>query len=85
MTEDEAKTKWCAFSRFAFPNGATANREGEMDEMHPYMHKATRCVGSSCMMWRETDNEPVPKCQPAGSQEPVTYHAAGYCGLAGKP
>lgn len=70
MTEDEAKKKWCPFSRtgiYVGTGGIAVNRhvadepggrEGAFDE--------TRCLGSGCMAWRlRMGNEHY-----------------GYCGLA---
>ena len=43
MTEDEAKTKWCPFTRaWALNSGATNRRPGETHN----------CMGSGCMAWR---------------------------------
>lgn len=77
MTEEEAKTKWCPFSRYAFPSGVTANREGQCETMHPHMERATRCIGSDCMAWRE-DLTRDEASQGFAAQ-------SGHCGLAGKP
>ena len=66
MTEDEAKRKWCPMVRFAGAQVAF-NRDTQTPEY------VTRCIGSECMMWRET------------SAPPITGKFHGYCGLGGKP
>lgn len=43
MTEDEAKTKWCPFTR------------GETSALR--LASSSSCVGSLCMAWRWTDVE----------------------------
>ena len=74
---DEAKTKRCPFSNATMPCGTVAgNRDAstgyDAENMHPYQVAATRCVGSSCMAWRDHF---------IGNGN--AHH--GYCGLAGKP
>lgn len=77
MTEQEAKTKWCPFTRLA-EHGAprtVANRfvEAESD------WGVTTCLGSSCMTWRWSflvdENGGLIR-----SNETDT--PTGYCGLA---
>ena len=83
MTEDEAKTKWCPFTRVA-NGGVATNRDfdngGDLDAW-PQFKLATACVGSACMAWVQTDNE-APPSKP-GDPEPV-YKSAGRCGLVGR-
>lgn len=50
MTEDEAKTKWCPMTRVGHVAGMAINRHP--DERDFYVE--TRCVASSCMMWRDS-------------------------------
>lgn len=56
MTEDEAKTKWCPFSRQAvvvsrdLGTAATTNRDGG----EHYGAENCLCIGSACMAWRWT-------------------------------
>lgn len=62
MTEEEAKTKWCPFVRFASDVAGEArfnrgnvdpmNLTGEGDDFVP------RCIASACMAWRPL--EPAP-------------------------
>ena len=83
MTEDEAKTKWCPFSRVvaSVSADAAANRWPDTGgawldakgQPHPF------CVASECMAWRAqpqrweyTEREKLAPVQ-------------GYCGLAGNP
>jgi hypothetical protein len=75
MTEGDAKRKWCPFSRYAYPDGATGNREPDNKYVHPFTLAATRCLGSGCMGWRWD----VSACQKGPDVD------EGYCGLAGKP
>lgn len=45
MTEDEAKTKWCPFSRVShFDHAANRDSDGAPDG---------RCLASGCMAWRQ--------------------------------
>ena len=75
MKEDTAKTKWCPMTRVGDVNlGGSTNVE----------HNNINCIASGCMMWRETDNEYIPKASfPSDDSKPISY-PAGYCGLAGK-
>lgn len=58
MTEDEAKTKWCPFSRtglHAGAGGVSVNRSVGDGTDGPFdVIKVTRCFASACMAWRET-------------------------------
>lgn len=47
MTEEEAKTKWC-------PLAENGSRGGNIhDRMNGETPAGLRCIGSSCMAWRE--------------------------------
>lgn len=70
MTEAEAATKWCPFSRIA--EGANRGVAG-CNETH--------CYGSACMAWRQ---EIVATTETDQDGEHVEARI-GYCGLAGKP
>lgn len=53
MTEDEAKTKWCPFSRVGYPGGdmssASPNRTVIGTDT---LNGANFCIASACMAWR---------------------------------
>ena len=55
MTEDEAKTKWCPFVRYAIVSkyvvSSGANRLGDDVGYHENASQC-RCIGSACMAWR---------------------------------
>jgi len=50
MTEDEAKTKWCPFVRFAIPtqSGAVSGYNRTTGNMTDGWNA---CIGSKCMAW----------------------------------
>ena len=73
MTEEEAKTKWCPMVVFMLGGGQVRNRDACYDVA------GTHCIGSSCMMWRETGR--VRLFEPINGPHEVVQ---GYCGLAGK-
>ena len=74
MTEDEAKTKWCPFTKIAA-------LEGTSDVGLP---RAALCIGSACMAWRWTHHLVGNDFQPP-SEWPAERTDNGYCGLAGRP
>jgi len=83
VTEQEAQTKWCPFSRVAGMfevEGENhpvygSNRFGNPFWRAPHdMKTATMCIGSGCMMWRQGPHGEGDKGSPTG-----------YCGLAGAP
>lgn len=76
MTEEEAKTKWCPFSRFYSTTGAF-NRSGDG------IDRASKCIGSGCMAWRWI-KDPVTDLFTHGKELPDYKGEHGYCGLAGK-
>lgn len=76
MTEAEAMTRWCPFSRTARYEGTPINRNvGEGYAKH------TLCLASDCMAWR-WQSKPFANVQP-GETGPAA--GSGYCGLAGAP
>lgn len=55
MTEADAKTKWCPFSRIS-SNGAVINRDNNKDSLITDTTSATRCLGSVCCLWMVEDD-----------------------------
>lgn len=74
MTEDQAKQKWCPFSRMAHWNAPTGgNRPTDPDGFIPHVN----CIASDCMAWRWSLTNAEVKDGRLTPKE-------GYCGLAGK-
>ncbi len=66
MTEDDAKQKWCPMVRLVpvtFMGKLHAIFSNQPDDAF----SGESCIGSDCMMWRESPEEPW----------------SGYCGLGG--
>ncbi len=88
MTEDEAKEKWCPFSRAALGEDfddkgiqlVAANRS--LDYLMPH---SCRCIGSDCMAWRQTVKTVggEPETIDGATVIPRKSVVFGYCGLAG--
>lgn len=72
MTEEEARTKWCPFSRYAWNGGVTSNR-GSANDQHPDFVYATRCLGSACMLWRSVAHNPQRRWRVEWRGETTTY------------
>lgn len=51
MTEEEAKTKWCPFTRVVV-NAENYSNGNRFENGHRYNEQAL-CIGSACMAWRE--------------------------------
>jgi hypothetical protein len=69
MTEAEAKTRWCPYSRVEIGDfGVVVNRFPMDADVHQPTFNATLCLGSGCMMWREN----------------IVNPSDGYCGMGGK-
>lgn len=88
MTEDEAKTRWCPLARIPFIDRSVAGvalAAVNAFKMNDEPEKRTNCIGSACMMWRDSldyfirDGNPEPRMR----TEPQVI--GGYCGLAGQP
>ena len=50
MTEDEAKEKWCPFSRIRDDYGGTSTYNRTPDSVYG------NCIASKCMMWQSQDH-----------------------------
>jgi hypothetical protein len=77
LSEAEAKTKWCPFSRVQM-----FERTSETDNPPVNRHDCNvHCVASYCMAWRWRDSwGTLPKDNwPQNAQDP-----RGFCGLAGE-
>lgn len=74
-TEEEAKTKWCPEVRTGLTAGMAVNHHinGDVDE-------ETRCIGSSCMMWRW-----LQVLAGDGMNVVDDPKRRGFCGKAGRP
>lgn len=82
VTDEEAETKWCPFTRDA--GGANRHGHGSSDEV--------RCIGSDCMAWRwdNAGNQAAEQEHEDSSAIGGVYireepKRRGYCGLAGAP
>jgi len=76
MTEDEAKAKWCPFSRdfTSVGDGAVGvNRWGG---------GGSRCIASACMAWRTRREDSYYSAHGGLEDRPRTI---GFCGLVGAP
>lgn len=89
MTEEEAKTKWCPFSRVIAgtrTGASTATASGTQPAFNrievgtgvPIMPDGSACIASSCMAWRWRRHKPKGWSETA----PVPAEG-GHCGLAG--
>lgn len=85
LTEDEARSRWCPFTRVGEQaSGAAENRPN--GDLH--------CIASGCMAWR-WGQKPNPSYNPnSGATWPQPYppiptyiedREHGGCGLAGQP
>ena len=71
MTEEEAKTKWCAFARVDSTGANRPNPGPNCDTAAGW----PPCIGSACAAWRPTTMR-------VGNSIEFGH---GFCGLAGKP
>lgn len=82
MTEDEAKVKWCPFTRVGEQaSGAAENRpDGSYN-----------CIASACMAWRGREMIDFQRRAETSFRRygnrvaPTTADVEGFCGLAGQP
>jgi hypothetical protein len=100
MTEGDAKTKWCPFSRVitgkaiagtttadAPSNQPSFNNRLEVGPASVMLPDGSVCLGSACMAWRwdyVVDQE-TPRFDPTAPDLYKHSTTDGYCGLAGKP
>lgn len=89
MTEEQAKQKWCPFSRVAMVKREASRltyttpfnrimefKTGKLDELpEPVVPFNSFCIGSKCMAWRWQ----VPFLPEEGKEQSTQ----GHCGLAG--
>ena len=76
MTEDQAKTKWCAYS------GVTMTEWRVSGVTNPLGN----CIGAACMQWRQAWRGTRDKTAVIyGENAPQGWTEEGYCGLAGRP
>lgn len=87
MTEEDAKTKWCPFSRVHATHqgnsqGPAANRLTRLNDDGSILvagwSNDANCVGSACMAWHFASNTTADREKSAGTRH-------GFCGLAGRP
>ena len=68
MTNEEARGKWCPWSRTELgQTGVVINRFGYDQDVPEAVLRQVSCIGSGCMAWRSSLVNP----------------GDGYCGLAG--
>jgi len=85
LTEEEAKTKWCPFSRYG---------EFYEDEPHALNPIPCRCIANDCMAWRQEIrafnvalNRFLVPGETYSSLDRIDHRPSGrgFCGLAGSP
>lgn len=94
LSESEAKTRWCPFSRVIVYDSATDRPVAG----NRWQHEASgaiinsMCLGSGCMAWRWGLNwKPLGNIDPSDLTQPAmgimqrATPTKGWCGLAGKP
>lgn len=87
MIEEEAKTKWCPFSR----NAGSAAHEPSFNRINGKPDVGSVCIGSACMAWRGKPNKGFEaRADRAFRVEglrltPEPHEIDGFCGLAGAP
>ena len=88
MTEDEAKTKWCPFSRIT---GATESHHAMDNRGDPVdaMRVPGLCLGSACMAWRGSGDVMFRDARTGKiTDRDLTGHGQwvqtqGFCGMVG--
>lgn len=94
MTEADAKTKWCPFSRPVMPRTEdcgfqAGNRDYDRTDGAPSGAVAiagplNNCIGSACMAWRWHPSLSIDNPGRAAAAGQTIKETRGYCGLAGK-
>ena len=99
LTEEDAKAKWCPMARSLHHylvtdkefGGTKAVFEGAPNRLYRSFDNVSdanppwsRCIGSTCMAWREVTPAHDPMHRSDGT-EYFAKPARGYCGAFGKP
>ncbi len=84
QSEDQAKGKWCPFTRVGVHSGTGAVSVNRYP-LAATIHEETRCLARGCMAWRwagwQTTFETVAPLPP---EDIRIGERLGYCGLAGE-
>lgn len=92
MTEQEARQRWCPFSRYSVYDKPSSNRwkqSAPESEPHALNPIPCRCIASDCMAWRWHDEWQSATEEGVGGDLVVRLKRKqgepklGYCGLAG--
>jgi hypothetical protein len=94
LTEEEAKKRWCPFSRVATTNANSpswnrlSGRQKENGPLTMQTPEATLCIGSQCMAWRWSVTPTGWSYRTGGGRARVTdfvkSDSHGCCGAFGK-
>jgi len=82
MNENEARQKWCPFTRIDSVAKSGAFNRYLNDSARYHLPPSSHCIASECMAWRWA-SEPRAKCTYGVADD--GSEGIGYCGLAGKP
>lgn len=87
-TEEEAKTRWCPFTRLAADEREWHTNRPSHAEVAD--KNFDRCIGSACMAWRSRDQwrfrgDVAWRTGGDDGGGDVQERTVGYCGLAGAP
>lgn len=87
LTESDAKQRWCPMARAELFGWAICSSEAprQVPLSADEVKRSTRCIGSGCMMWRETSSERGKGRVSGEYGYGDEMLPAGYCGLAGRP
>ena len=94
MTDDEAKTKWCPFTRVVSVKGDFHRTDAYNRLLFDDDTVGTRCIGSDCMAWRESGktflwHKKEKREILAGEvtmidETEIRHDDKGHCGMVGK-